>query len=428
MGFKKQAEAVIQVMRAVAVAMMALTVAAVIITPGRAERLDDALTLLKQGNIVKAIEQLLPLAEAGSAEAQFQLASIYRSGVGIPQDYSAAAKWLLRAAQTGHANSQNEIGRMYFSGLGVERDDAEALRWLTAAAEKGNSSHQYDLATSFETGIAGPPDPGLAAKWYTKAAESGLVDAIASLGLLHYQGRGVEQDMARAFELLTAAANKGDARAQNNLGLMYVRGEGTTQDYTEAAKWFTAAANQGLSKAMTNLGVMYDNGFGVPQDDNKAIELYRLGGATSSIDAKQKITGTQFVYDPRFAPIDPETATPDAFAVAAGQGDPVALFLMAYVYSGAAKIKPDYVKAAELYLKAAESGLPAAMANLGLMHIRGQGVPQDYVYGYMWASLAAAAGLVEAVQIRDSIASSLNPEQINEARNLALQQQFSGRD
>jgi hypothetical protein len=104
---------------------------------------------------------------------------------------------------------------------------------------------------------------------------------------------------------------------------------------------------------------------------------------------------------------------------AAQHGDPVAAFMLGYLLSNAPQGERDFRAAARWYRRAAEKGLGAAMTNLGLLYVRGLGVPQDYVLGYMWINLAAAGGLADAVKARDAVSAHMTPAQINEAQQLA---------
>ena len=61
------------------------------------------------------------------------------------------------------------------------------------------------------------------------------------------------------------------------------------------------------------------------------------------------------------------------------------------------------------------------MTNIGLLYVRGLGVPQDFVLGHMWINLSVALGLPEAQLIRDSVASGMSAQEINEAQQLAQQ-------
>jgi uncharacterized protein len=381
---------------------------------GAAER-DDARAALERGEFATAMRLYKPLAEQGDAAAQSSLALMYRRGLGVPVDFAAAAAWYRKAAEQGDAGAQNALGRLYGAGLGVAKDYVAAVEWYAKAAAQGAAEHQFDLAVMYDNGLGVAKDSARAAQWYARAAAQGLADAEASLGVLYQQGSGVPEDAARAFELYSRAADKGHARAQNNLGLLYTRGEGVAQDYAAAVTWFRKAAEQGLHTAMTNLGVMYANGFGVKQDQDEAAHWYRLGGRQGPTALDQ----IAYVYDGRLAPLSADARTRAAHVAAANGGDPIAQFILGYVHSSGAPAERDFRAAARWYRKAADKSYAPAMTNLGLLYIRGLGVPQDYVLGYMWINLAAASGLAEAVTVRDTVAAHMTPAQVNEAQQLA---------
>ncbi len=48
------------------------------------------------------IEELKQKAEAGDAEAQFQLGKKYANGDGVEQDYAEALKWYMKSAEHGN--------------------------------------------------------------------------------------------------------------------------------------------------------------------------------------------------------------------------------------------------------------------------------------------------------------------------------------
>lgn len=373
---------------------------------------DDARAAFARGEFATAMRLLKPLAEQGDAAAQSHLARMFQRGLGVPVDFAAAAIWYAKAAEQGDPSAQNELGRLYAAGLGVARNYVAAVQWHAKAAEQGAAEHQFDLAVMYDNGLGVAKDPERAAHWYAKAAAQGLADAEANLGVLYQQGSGVAEDFAKALALYRRAAEKGHARAQNNLGLLYTRGEGVAQDYAAAVAWFRKAADQGLTVAMTNLGVMYANGFGVKQDQDEAARWYRLGGRQGPTTLDQ----IAYVYDSRLAPLSAQSR--GAHEAAANGGDPVAAFILGYIHSGAPHER-DFRAAARWYRKAAEKSYVPAMTNLGLLYIRGLGVPQDYVLGYMWINLAAASGLAEAVAVRDAVAAHMTPAQINEAQQLA---------
>ena len=58
------------------------------------------------------LNELLPLAEQGDAEAQIMMGQIYRKGEGVPQDYEKAVNWYTLAAEQGHAYAQGVLGEI----------------------------------------------------------------------------------------------------------------------------------------------------------------------------------------------------------------------------------------------------------------------------------------------------------------------------
>ena len=71
------------------------------------------------------------------------------------------------------------------------------------------------------------------------------------------------------------------------------------------------------------------------------------------------------------------------------------------------------------YRLAADQGNASAQINLGLMHAKGEGVPQNYIQAHMWLNLAGARGDEEARKARDIVKDKMTPEQIAEAQRLA---------
>ena len=97
------------------------------------------------------VSKLQKLAEAGDAEAQFNLALFYEDGEGVTQDYAEAVKWWRLAAEQGDAQAQNNLGVCYENGEGVTKDLAEAVKWYRKAAQQGVSQAKVKLNDLGET-------------------------------------------------------------------------------------------------------------------------------------------------------------------------------------------------------------------------------------------------------------------------------------
>ena len=79
------------------------------------------------------IDDLRMRAEAGDAEAQYDLGVMYENGRGVPQDDAQSVRWQRMAAVQGHALAQYMIGFRYSFGWGVPQDDVYAYAWVNLA-------------------------------------------------------------------------------------------------------------------------------------------------------------------------------------------------------------------------------------------------------------------------------------------------------
>lgn len=85
-----------------------------------------------------AVHWLRKAAAQNHAEAMLQLGKLYRSGIGLTQNYALAAQWIRAAALTGDSEAMVELGGLYRSGIGVERDPIQAYVWFNRAAAARN--------------------------------------------------------------------------------------------------------------------------------------------------------------------------------------------------------------------------------------------------------------------------------------------------
>ncbi|MBI4661709.1 MAG: SEL1-like repeat protein [Verrucomicrobia bacterium] len=215
-------------------------------------------------------------------DGQFQLASRYAGGVGVPQDYVKAAELYRLAAEAGHVEAQKNLGFLYAAGKGVPQDQSEAEKWFREAGSKGNVGASFAgalLALAKTNAIraatlpdaasapSSPPISGLRSPILQGLSQSKSLPIIQTgpepakelalkapseqydTGLRHANGDGVKQDFTEAAKWYRLAAEAGHAAAQKNLGLLYASGKGVPQDYAEAEKWLREAAAHGVAGA-----------------------------------------------------------------------------------------------------------------------------------------------------------------------------------
>lgn len=282
------------------------------------------------------ISRLRERAEAGDADAQFQLGKAYLNGNGVAQDDKLALAWYNKAVEQGNSAAANQLGLMHRLGRGVEKNEEEAVRWYHKGAKLGSAEAMFNLGACYYNGEGVGENPVKAFVWFLLAQEAGdsaaqdavrrstaemaplsIRDAILEIGDMYEKGdelpqsyakaaswyrkesadsaeiatklatlllngNGVERDYGEAMELCRSAAKKGYSPAQYCVGLIYQRGLGVPADAKQSAKWYTMAATTGHVRAELALAEMYSKGEGVGVDRPEAYYLLLLaykGGA-----------------------------------------------------------------------------------------------------------------------------------------------------
>jgi len=108
---------------------------------------EDAKNLMEAGHYADAFEILLPKAQAGNADAEELIGSMYALGLGVERDDIRAFEWYLRSSLKGHAGAQSGIGWYYEVGRGMPAPDlVRGYLWYTLSAIGGDP----DAAISLE--------------------------------------------------------------------------------------------------------------------------------------------------------------------------------------------------------------------------------------------------------------------------------------
>lgn len=210
-------------------------------------------------------------------------------------------------------------------------------------------------------------------------ARHGNVKAELRLGTLYVTGRGgFTRNPAEGAKWIRAAAEAGDVTAEGNLGLLYYTGTGVSKDYDEAVRWIRKAADQGEARSEMTIGLIYERGVGLPQNFGEALSWYRKAAAQDNHTAQNNIG---VMYDK-------------------GEG-----------------VAADPAEAVKWYLLAADSGLVVSAFELGNHYVLGKGVAASRSLAYFWYSIAAARASANqsaaAIRLRDVVAKSLPPDEMN---------------
>lgn len=159
------------------------------------------------------LDALRKAADGGDADAMHDLAVVYASGQGAPQDLVQAASWFGRAAEAGSVNAQYNYAVMLQRGIGTAADPQQAVDWYRKAAEAGHPQARFNLALAYLEGNGTARDSGQAEHWLEAAFEAGVPQAASALGDLYANGNLGRADTQRAMSWYRRASDLGDAKA-----------------------------------------------------------------------------------------------------------------------------------------------------------------------------------------------------------------------
>jgi len=132
---------------------LSLLLAFAVAQPAFAAPLDDANAAFQRGDYAGAEKILLPLAEAGSAYAQYRLGMVYAEAPGEMGSIEEAAKWYESAAMQGQPIAQYKLAILYVNGKGVSKDFVLAYMWFSLSAGNvvsgtSEAARQRDMLTA----------------------------------------------------------------------------------------------------------------------------------------------------------------------------------------------------------------------------------------------------------------------------------------
>ncbi len=174
----------------------------------------EAMSLAREGRMAAAAPHYRQAAENDHAEAQYILATMYKTGRGMPRDVDQAMRWYRRSADAGYPLAQFTLGNIHMKGDGVPRNVPMAVTLYRQAAEQGHPQAQYNLGVyHYSAGTAAEYQN--AEQWFVRAARQGEPSSQFALGRLYARPHdGVRLDRVRAYAWYSLAAENGHAEAQ----------------------------------------------------------------------------------------------------------------------------------------------------------------------------------------------------------------------
>lgn len=161
------------------------------------------------------LDELTNRAKSGELAAQCTLASKYKDGYGVAQNYGKAVYWYQQGANQGGISATLNLADMYFMGQGVPKNYKKALDLILPIASNYNDAFsQSEVALIYAKGGYGvQQDLAKSFQWYLKAAQQTRENPLKSpnydtylnsakqmVAVLYYKGEGVPRNIAKAKE------------------------------------------------------------------------------------------------------------------------------------------------------------------------------------------------------------------------------------
>jgi len=144
--------------------------------------LEEGRRLYFEGNYAGARAAGAPLAEAGNARALYNMATLYRRGLGVDRDRARAQELLAQSAEQGFAEAQYLLADTIMRNRDSdEADKQQAARWWLSAARQGHALSQYRLGLLYWNGEAVARDLVRGHAWMRLSSAGGLEDADKAL-------------------------------------------------------------------------------------------------------------------------------------------------------------------------------------------------------------------------------------------------------
>ena len=160
--------------------LVAAALIGLLATPALAQSVKAGIEAWQTADYSGAVAIWRPLADAGDADAQFNLGQAYRLGRGVPIDLSVAKVFFERAARSGHLDASTTLGLLLFQN----GEQAQGLKWLRQAADQGEPRALLVYGTALYNGDGVTQDKVLGYAFVSRAAAQGLGPAKDTLAQL----------------------------------------------------------------------------------------------------------------------------------------------------------------------------------------------------------------------------------------------------
>jgi hypothetical protein len=222
----------------------------------------------------REFQKLLKAAEAGDAEAQYNLGQAYEYGEYDKVDLAEAMSWYTKSARQGYVHAQFKLSVFHEDGKGCEVDFLAAYEWAEKAARQGLVHAQKRVSAFLQAAVQqGHRDAAFKLFEFYVSADS---------------GRSISPDHRK---WIVRAAELGVAQAQHHMAV-------TVNSIEEKRSWLRKAAGRGYQPAKEELNKMESAFESGPAEAEPEDMISRLRKLSESGDVVAKITLDSLLSSP----------------------------------------------------------------------------------------------------------------------------------
>jgi uncharacterized protein len=337
-------------------------------------------------------------ADQSDPRSTFKLGNAYFYGRGVAEDKANGNAILQKAADLGSSDAAVDLGANYLDGDGVSKNVEKGLALYLEAAKQNNSIALNNLGNVYIDGKNAPKKPTLAKDFFERGIALGNSASMNDLGYRLVEGDGFAKDVERGLKLVKQAAEGGNRFAHYNLGRYNENGIGMPKDVGEAISYYFKAAKQNHTTSMMRLGAIAEEGLWKEEpkkNKTTALRWYAEAAVKGEDEARKKVLA--FAKQKIALPENDDLTAVSYYQILSDAGDADGANELGILYEDGKGVQKNWVKASELYRKAAEAKNIYGMNNLGLMYEKGRGVQKRPEEAFKWYKLASDGGNADGI-------------------------------
>lgn len=241
-----------------------------------------AIVYYNQKRYRNAIMLWAELAKFSYTPALRSIAQCYTDGTGVSKNLEQALRFYENAAKAGDAGSQYEVAIMYRNGIGCTANESLAQEWMQRAS-KNNEPRAMTYIARRLIAEKGESAFAEANSLMISVGESGTAEGLYEYArfITEYPNAQQATGTGTPVDCLRKAAEMGLQEAQ----IAIMNHEYDAQNHKEAYRWARTLSLAGRHEGTKRMADCYNLGLGVKRDKKLAKDLYRTAASNGNKEA-----------------------------------------------------------------------------------------------------------------------------------------------